>query len=539
MQAEVIEQQIISLSRLIGLGQFDQALSGMKALQQSVDDVKSEGDIYYSSLANVASLLIDIGQMKPCIASTKAGLAILTDHKERMLDYLGEDNYFYNLSNAKTGLIEEPNPFKHSFSTIEQLVDIKTDLWKAIRFQRENDKDDIEPTFLVNLGNCLKRQFRLVEAIECYDQVIAMGFDIPQAWLNRSEALLMLHQVSNTYSIQMLMQIKNGYENVVVSQEVPPTWIGYYQSQVDLHAKKIEELCEEHGIGPDPHDELNTKKEYDALSEYRKFCLDSNLTLSEHGLYCACAGSARDNLTIPTYDGVVGDFVLPMELVLNRLKSEFSFARHLYYEYISFDESIDLLHESCFSELFNDELLGIDVERLRTAFRCCFGILDKIGVAICELYGLYPPNKTVSFQSFWQLDRNGRREQFDQVKNPGLLALYSIATDLNDRKEGEWHFLKKLRNDLEHDFVVVHKGNQPSDVYASSDLLNHIVFIKEGEFITYVEKLLQLTRSAIFSFVFAVRDKALKEKSDDGLYIPQPLFRQDFDFDDPDDGNSD
>lgn len=87
-------------------------------------------------------------------------------------------------------------------------------------------------------------------------------------------------------------------------------------------------------------------------------------------------------------------------MVLNRLKLEFSFARRLYFEYLAEEQDYELLHDSCFSELFNDELFVIDVEKLRTACRS-FGILDKIGIAICELFDLYPPNGTVYFQSFW------------------------------------------------------------------------------------------------------------------------------------------
>ena len=175
--------------------------------------------------------------------------------------------------------------------------------------------------------------------------------------------------------------------------------------------------------------------------------------------------------------------------------------------------------KSCFSELFNDELLGLDVERIRTAFRLCFGILDKIAVAICELYDLYPPNRQVSFQSFWQLNKDNRRERFDSIVNPGLLALYSIATDLNYRQDGEWAFFKQWRNDLEHKFVVVQKLDKPSDIYNSYSFMDGIIFIKEKDFIEHLKRMLQITRSAIFSFVFAVRDKAIKEKKEDGQYI--------------------
>jgi len=166
-----------------------------------------------------------------------------------------------------------------------------------------------------------------------------------------------------------------------------------------------------------------------------------------------------------------------MEMVLNRLKSEFYFARHLYYEYYTSDIEDSLQFESYFSELFNDELLGLDVEKIRTVFRLCFGILDKIGVAICELYDIYPSrSKDISFQNFWKLDCNDRRERFDTIRNPGLLALYSIATDLNKHKDGEWAFLKEWRNSLEHQFVVIHKSDEPSDIYSSYKFIDDIVF---------------------------------------------------------------
>lgn len=217
-----------------------------------------------------------------------------------------------------------------------------------------------------------------------------------------------------------------------------------------------------------------------------------------------------------------------MEMVLNRLKSEFSFARRLYFEYLTEEQDYELLHDSCFSELFNDELLGIDVEKLRTAFRSCFGILDKIGIAICELFDLYPPNGTVYFQSFWQLDQDKRREKFNSHKSPGLLALYSIATDLNNKKGGEWSFFKDWRNNLEHEFVVVHKTDSPSDIYKSYKFIKNMVFINEDDFLNHLERLFQLTRSAIFSFAFAVRDKALNEKEDGRIYLQNSILRKDY-----------
>jgi tetratricopeptide (TPR) repeat protein len=534
MEIESIAIELNRLSEAVGLGRFDEAMNGVDILYQQVNEGTERNALFFTIISNIASIFIDVGHMKPCVDSAKKGLDILNEHKDEIIEQIGEDAYFYNLSNAKSNLISEKNPFNHTFSTIEQLVEIKTDLWKAIKSFNNTNGGQIEPTYIVNLGNSLKQQFRIAEAMECYDLVNSLNRDIPQSWINRSATLIMLNKVSNTFSIQMLEQIKNGYENVLLSKEIPPIWVDHYRNQVDFHQNKINEACKDAGIEPDLHDSEKTKAEYDELSSYRKFCLDNNLSLSEHGLYCPCVGSSRDNLTIPTAGGVVGDFVIPMEMVLNRLKSEFSFARHLYFEYLTKEKDYELLHDSCFSELFNDELLGIDVEKLRTAFRSCFGILDKIGIAICELLDLYPPNGKVYFQSFWQLDHDSRRELFNHNKSPGLLALYSIATDLNERKDGEWSFLKQLRNDLEHEFVVVHKSDNPSDIYESYEFMGNIVFIKEDNFIEHLRRLLQLTRSAIFSFVFTVRDKALNEKKDGAIYLHNSIHRQDYIFEDQD-----
>jgi len=513
---EMVEE-LDRLIHLIDIGEFERSFEGTLALLEIVESNQNKGGTYYKMLFNIAGVLTDIGHMQPNSEASKTGLQLMENNKAEIIEQIEEDAFYYNLSNAKSNVIEEKNPFKQSFETIEQLIELKSYFWKTIKFSYKN-KGSSPPEYTVNLGNALKQQFRIVEALKCYDYVNLLGLDIPQSWINRSESLMLLNQVSNTYSIQMLEQIKEGYENIISSDRIPPQWIRHYKEQIRFHSQKIDEARSELGIVKDLYDHETTLKEYKELNDFRRFCLDKYLALSEHGLYCKCAESARDDLTIPTLSGVVGDFVVPMEMVLNRLKSEFSFSRRLYYEYLNHETENELQHESCFSELFNDELLGLDVEKLRTAFRLCFGILDKIGVAICELYDLYPPNGQVSFQSFWQLNHENRRERFESVKSPGLLALYSIATDLNDKKDGEWAFFKQWRNDLEHKFIVVHKSDKPSDIYNSYSFMNGIIFIKEVDFISHLEQIFQITRSAIFSFVFTVRDKAIQTKKDDGLY---------------------
>lgn len=523
-----INTELTTLAQLVSAGEFSQCFLRATKLLGEITLLESS-ELKNIFLLNISAVLVDLGAMEPNRCASEQGLRVLEENKPEISGVIGEAEYYYNLGNAKCGLIESTHPLEISFKSIEELIEVKSLLWRSVKLHKQ-DGGTTSPEVMVNLANLLKRQFRLSEALSFYDRVTHLGLDIPQAWINRSEALMILNNVSGTYSIKMLHEVKRGYEQAVLSQEIPPPWRAHYQRQVEFHERKIMDACGaiDGGGNCADLDEHETALEFESLSGIRRFVLSNHLSLSEHGLYCPCVGSSRDNLTIPTSSGVCGDFVPAMEMVLNRLKSEFSLARRFYYEYLHDKVNEDSDYESCYSELFNGELLGVDIEKLRTAFRLCFGILDKIAVAICDLYGVYPANKMAYFQSFWQLDSGGRREVFEKIKTPGLLALYSLASDLNERKDGELAFYKQWRNDLEHKFVVIYESGQAGDAYGSYKVVGEIVKVSESEFVDNLQQLLQLTRSAIFSFVFCVREKGMKEKNEDSVYLPNVIGRKDY-----------
>lgn len=101
-----------------------------------------------------------------------------------------------------------------------------------------------------------------------------------------------------------------------------------------------------------------------------------------------------------------------MELLLNRIKSEFSLARLLYYCSLAPEEEwLIYKNELKFTELFEDEWIGVEAEMLRNSFRICFGILDKIAYAICDLFQLALPKEQIPpFESFW-------RSKWEKLKN--------------------------------------------------------------------------------------------------------------------------
>lgn len=513
-------QDLCSIARkLVSNGEFDEAYSLTLQIYNSLDE-EIYGINYYILLYNVAANLVDIGGMQPNKDASILGYDLMNKYFDSFSEVIDESMLYYNLANAKSNLVNSNNVLEQTFTTIEDMVEIKNLYWKAFK-SMDDDNSIYSKELKVNLANSLKRQYRIVESISYYDSVILSKEDIPQAWVNRSEALMQLLQMSGSHTIKLIREIRLGYLKAINSENVPPPWKPYYQFRVDKLTQDISDMSEKpFSEKEDDLDEKQTWEEYCKLNDYQKFVLDNHLVLSEHGLYCPCVGGAKDNLTIlPTHNGVSGDFIIPMEMVLNRLKSEYSLARRSFFEYKTMADIDDAM---CYSELHNCEVLSLGVEKLRNAFRICFGILDKIAIAICELYDVYPANKIVYFENFWQLNQGSRRERFEEVKTPAILALYSLATDLNDRKNGELSFYKDWRNDLEHNIVVVHEGSELIDPYNSYMFLKKIRLISESDFNRHFKVLLQIVRSAIFFFTFMVRDEGRK-RSEGELLMPNTL----------------
>lgn len=506
-------QKLEEISELINTGNYKLAYDISVKLLIEVLEVK-DFKIVPIFIFNIAGFFIDIGDLWQKKEICQKGLDLLLKYEKSIMLSVPRSQYYYNLANAKSYMIAINSGSELDFINIEEVIELKNIYWKA--FKENQIEDKYNPQLLVNLANTLKRQYRVSESLRYYDNVLENNKDIFQAHFNRSETLMRLNEISHSYSGVMIRNVIKGFTEVLKSQKAPRQIIEYSKRQKIANTSIYDSL--QLDCMPEL-DDIETDAEYNDLSDYRKYCLENKLTLSEHGLYCSCSVSARDNLTIPlTSTPVGGNFVPHMEAILNRLKSEFSLARKNLYDYFNNVEKRESIYEDCYTELFNNEILGVEIEKLRSAFRICFGILDKIALGICNLYEIRSNDK-IYFQSFWRLDQNNNRSKFNLIKNPGLLALYSIASDLNNHKRGEWSHFKEWRNALEHGmFIILSKEDEFADPYNSLKIGDNIVKVSVEDFIVFLEELLQLTRSAIFSFVFCVRAHAFKQ-NEKGLTI--------------------
>ena len=148
------------------------------------------------------------------------------------------------------------------------------------------------------------------------------------------------------------------------------------------------------------------------------------------------------------------------------------------------------------------------MELSRTSFRLCLGILDKIALGVCELFDIADANERLYFESFWRpTTRKGkagiRWSTLTTKSNPGLIGLYSQATDL--RTDGEWSMFKAWRNELEHRFLILTNFAAPRDPWSARTGTFETRCVTVDDFTERILNLLQFTRSAIFNFTYCAR----------------------------------
>ena len=476
-------------------------------------------------LGEIAGHLIDLGSEGRNEQAINDGLALLEQHREPLSKLVTRASLDYNLGNAKSALADLHTPDAFTTPGLADhnlLLDAKNHYWKALKAHKDNDH--FANQLRTNLGNALRKSGRITEALTAYDDIITHNPAFTMAHFHRALALLILEHHSGTRTAKLLKEAATEY---AVTINAPDTAPGVRDVATQMHEHTAKRLTLTGYTAEQIAQEAQaTKREAAAHSAYRQFTLQHHLGLSEHSLYCHCNGARRDDLMIATTNTpVTGDNIPRLEHILNRLKAEYATARHLYHQATN-DQTTDLHeHEITYAELFEGETLSINTELLRTSFRLCLGLLDKIALGICELYDVADSDEKLYFETFWQpTNKKGKASTrwntlAAKSSNPSLVALYSQATDL--RSDGEWALFKAWRNDLEHRFLLLTQEDTPTDLLKARAGTFATRCVTLQEFTERTLHLLQFTRSAIFNFTFCARHET--RSKDDGPSITLTL----------------
>lgn len=492
-----MDKFIQSIYQLLDYENYDQA---RKQVRKQLEKEDLDHNLNLISKLKLYGLLTDIGSESMNKNDLEESINFYIKNEEKIKKIITVSSYYYNLANGKQGLCKIfylKNPGVHSISKCREKFQEPIDLyWLA--YKNTSEDDNLLDQILINLSISLMKNSRIVEALQMLDIVLKKNPNFPNALVTRAENLNYLDLYTNSkVSVALHTQIYCSYKQCIENNSVPPNilvkcQIGLKNAQDKMisYGQTVEDIDKEINI---------SKMEYEFHSNYRKFCIDNFLTLNEHSLYCNCLLTAKDQLQIGISNVVFKSELLPrLEILLNRMKSEYAFARWNYYK-SSTEDAFD--YDVIFSELFEDEIIDSQSETLRASFRICYGILDKIALGICKLYGVDGGN--MYFERFWE-DKN-RKDVLEKQRNIHLNALASIACDLNSSR-GELKHFKKWRNKIEHNLLILQ--DQKSPINDSFNVLEDKDFITAVDIKDFRDKtihLLQITRAAILSFVYCVR----------------------------------
>ena len=503
-----INKAINEISESIDQGVWQEATLRCEIIFDSLQKIE-KSEIALQLRFNLAELFIDSGSFLKNKDFISKGIQILEEDSE-FYAMKFDVSYFYNLANAKLSIANDCG-YKNDLVSYEESIlysEAKNLYWQVFKTIDKDAEPSLYYQNIINLANTLKQQYRFSEAMHLYEKIVRTKLDYPEAFINRSTCLENFHRLLDHRSAKMINEIISGYEFSYLSPFTPSNYKQYYLQRIEFLKSQID------GFDVDN----DTNKNLDELlkmSEFRQWCIKENLTLNVHGMYCSCIANERDNLTL--LEGVISsDKILQHEQYLNRIKAEFSLVRTLYYE-AKFTDSSKFDFESCYSELHEQEIINIGSEKLRACFRLCFSILDKLAIFLCQYFSLNTKDN-VYFHNFWK----NNKSKLENKENFGLIAIYSLICDLNE-KTGQFGFYKTWRNALEHHILFL-----VPDTFERSNDSTH-TYIKINEFESSLNNLIQFTRSAIFSTVFAiVEDLRQKEPNDLESTMKITIHKKDF-----------
>lgn len=264
-------------------------------------------------------------------------------------------------------------------------------------------------------------------------------------------------------------------------------------------------------------------------AEYRHWCLEKTLFLNPLNDLGAVSIAARDVLNLPDITTPVDE---PPAVVgmFNELKQGFATARWLLWEGMHSTETHFSDREVLLHCTYDGATYGLATEKVKTAFRLAYSILDKIAYFVNFYLQLGIPERGVSFRSIWRDKNNGpMREYFVKSENWPFRGLFWLSKDffeveMRDSTEPEARSLAELRNHLEHKYVKVLDVTTPEyNTGPLNDTLAHMISRTDLEQRTL--RLMQLVRSALIYLSLGVhREERNRKESYQGLVGPIPLI---------------
>jgi len=269
---------------------------------------------------------------------------------------------------------------------------------------------------------------------------------------------------------------------------------------------------------------------------YRQWVLESHLflhplnDLPDHN-FCY----ATDFLHLPNI--IFGINENPVCLgIFNQIKQEYIFARYLYYESLHILEKPHFADKDTYLvDTLDYSLYSIRLEKMKTAFRILYSLLDKVAFFINCYFNIGLDESEINFNTFWKKVKSTLQNEkyVDLTQNTPLNAICWIRKDFYEKlcesPNPDAKYLKDLRHALEHKYVKICLAKElMQDTRYIDDLAK---YYSEQELRDHTLSMLNIVREVIIYLVMAVeieeKNKASKIKTPIGN-IPMTSYEDEW-----------
>lgn len=393
---------------------------------------------------------------------------------------------------------------------------------------------------LTNQANLLNMVGRTIDAVAVWDAALEVIPNFAMAWGNRGcglksyagmvvddreRAILALHAVD---SFRLAMG-EDAFFDSVDSQSA----IAYFAGQ----ASALVEAVDVDAVRAMQDLNHGTKGQSKIERAYRRWCLEHRLFLCPLNDLGPHFAAATDDLMLPPLIEKLGDRSsghLPPPIVgfFSQMKQEYASARFMLFEGVSSTQIHFSDRGVALTDTLDYPLYSLASERVRTAFRVAYSLLDKVAFLVDRYWNLGKTQDKVSFKNVWMVEGKARLlPQFDKLDNLPLRGLFWLSKELFDEQlkkttAADARELHVIRNALEHTYLRVSEGWAKPFMINGANNSGFGISIGSDELEAKAIRVMQMARSALFyvSQAIGVEERKKRLAMSEQLIGSMPLY---------------
>lgn len=304
-------------------------------------------------------------------------------------------------------------------------------------------------------------------------------------------------------------------------------------TELDVHAIRSLQRLDQGGLG-----QSKTER------AYRQWCLEMRLFLCPLNDLGPHVAAATDDLMLPgiaeRFDERPDDASPPPIIgFFSQIKQEYASARFMLFEGVSStavhfsDRNVALI------DTLDYPLYSLASERIRSAFRIAYSLLDKIAFLVDRYWKLGKVTGRINFKNVWMVENKQRLlPKLENSNNWPLRGLFWLSKELFDEQlkqttASDARELHAIRNALEHNYLRVSKGwAKPfliSKHRGDPRTSDFGIDLGSDELERKAVRVMQIARSAMFYLSFAIDHEESEKRrvNPEHLIASMPLYSLD------------